>query len=61
MDWQSFSLSLQLALVTLALLLPLSIPAAYWLATTRRDDRPGDWGPRRLPVSMYEPVAQRSE
>jgi hypothetical protein len=20
------------------------------------EDRPGDWGPRRLPVSMHEPV-----
>ena len=25
------------------------------------DDRPGDWGPRRLPVSMHEPVEQPSE
>ena len=25
------------------------------------DDRPGDWGPRRLPVSMHEPVVYRSE
>ena len=25
------------------------------------EDHPGDWGPRRLPVSMHEPVAHSSE
>ena len=52
MDWQSFSLSLQLALVTLALLLPLSIPAAYWLATTRRGIKPWVEGLVALPLVL---------
>ncbi|MCB1727255.1 MAG: molybdate ABC transporter permease subunit, partial [Gammaproteobacteria bacterium] len=52
MDWQSFSLSLQLALVTLALLLPLSIPAAYWLATTQRGIKPWVEGLIALPLVL---------
>ncbi|MFA6313911.1 MAG: molybdate ABC transporter permease subunit [Sterolibacterium sp.] len=34
MDWESILLSLRLAAVTLAVLLPLAIAAAYWLAIT---------------------------
>lgn len=34
MDWDAIALSARLALVTLAVLLPLAIGTAYWLATT---------------------------
>lgn len=34
MDWQAFGLSLELAALTVALLIPLGIPVARWLAWT---------------------------
>ena len=40
MDWTALRLSLALAATTLAVLLPASIFAARWLATTRSRTRP---------------------
>lgn len=52
MDWQSLTLTLQLATVTLALLLPLSLPAAYWLATTQHGIKPWVEGLFALPLVL---------
>lgn len=52
MDWQSLVLSLDLATVTLGFLLPLAIPMAYWLATTRSGSKPWVEGLCALPLVL---------
>lgn len=52
MDWQSVTLSLRLAAVTLAVLLPLAIAVAWWLAVTPLRIKPWIEGLLALPLVL---------
>ncbi len=52
MDWQAITLSAQLALATLAVLLPLALFAARWLATTPWRGKPWLEGVLALPLVL---------
>jgi molybdate transport system permease protein len=52
MDWTSITLSAELALVTLVILLPLAVGAARWLAVTRLRGKPWIEGLLALPLVL---------
>lgn len=52
MDWESILLSLRLAAMTLVVLLPMAIGAAYWLAVTRSRLKPWIEGLLALPLVL---------
>lgn len=52
MDWQSVVLSLRLAAVTVAFLLPVAVAVAYWLAVKRFKGKPWIEGLLALPLVL---------
>lgn len=52
MDWTSIALSVKLALATLAVLLPLALAGARWLAVTRFKGKPWIEGLLALPLVL---------
>jgi molybdate transport system permease protein len=52
MDWESIRLSVQLALVTLAILLPMALALARWLAVTSLKAKPWIEGLLALPLVL---------